>query len=238
MIEFYKTDVVLQLIAEAITNGTTTFTLPSGKKAKITRKMKAFYFHGTKCSKCGLEGIFFMGSVVSDTVDLNLFGLIDVDAEGELGIHPIMLTTDHIVPLSRGGGNHQENLQVMCKKCNGEKGCHLDKRLEFGFLFRSVRDYVTTQYPDSDKRNRFLAEFKELMKPYRIPKMNSVLCGSKWEIRQYLEYVRSKYGYKVPLRKVKVVYKPDKQSCYNDGTNGHEIVVFLPSSKHHSKGEE
>lgn len=32
------------------------------------------------------------------------------------------LTIDHIVPLSRGGGNNKENLQILCSKCNQEKG--------------------------------------------------------------------------------------------------------------------
>lgn len=227
--EFHKADVILEMVANAIASGVTTFDLPSGKKAKVTRKMKAFHFHGTKCAKCGLEGLFFMNADSGEeAIDLNLFGLVDAEKDGEQGVRLIMLTVDHIMPLSKGGGNHQENLQVMCKNCNGEKGSRLEKKLEYGFLFRSVRDYVLARHPDSEKRDRFLAEFKELMKPYRIPKTNSVLCGSRREMRNYLEYVRAKYGYRVPLKKIKIVYKPEKQNCYNDGTSGHEIVVFLP----------
>jgi len=32
------------------------------------------------------------------------------------------LTIDHIVPKSRGGLNDEENLQLLCKTCNDEKG--------------------------------------------------------------------------------------------------------------------
>ena len=32
------------------------------------------------------------------------------------------LTIDHIVPISRGGTNHQFNLMVLCERCNGSKG--------------------------------------------------------------------------------------------------------------------
>ena len=32
------------------------------------------------------------------------------------------LTVDHIIPVSRGGSSHPENLQTLCKKCNEWKG--------------------------------------------------------------------------------------------------------------------
>ena len=34
-------------------------------------------------------------------------------------------STDHIVPLSRGGTNDRSNLVLCCKKCNREKGSKL-----------------------------------------------------------------------------------------------------------------
>jgi hypothetical protein len=32
------------------------------------------------------------------------------------------LTVDHMLPRSRGGGNEQANLQVLCRRCNSSKG--------------------------------------------------------------------------------------------------------------------
>jgi len=32
------------------------------------------------------------------------------------------LTIDHIIPVSKNGGNNEENLQCLCSKCNSKKG--------------------------------------------------------------------------------------------------------------------
>ena len=34
------------------------------------------------------------------------------------------LEIDHIVPLARGGGDNENNLQVLCSRCNGNKGSY------------------------------------------------------------------------------------------------------------------
>lgn len=40
---------------------------------------------------------------------------------------PFALQIDHMVPLTRGGSNEQENLQVTCRPCNWRKGIHTDE---------------------------------------------------------------------------------------------------------------
>ncbi len=42
------------------------------------------------------------------------------------------LTRDHVVPLSRGGGNSWQNVMTACSPCNNRKGSHLS--LEVGML--------------------------------------------------------------------------------------------------------
>ena len=37
------------------------------------------------------------------------------------------LTLDHVVPRHLGGGNHRENLQCLCERCNKAKGLDIWK---------------------------------------------------------------------------------------------------------------
>jgi len=63
------------------------------ERAKVTNRMR-FYIYGRdgyRCCKCGKSGIFN---------DLEI---------------------DHIMPISKGGKTHPDNLQTLCKRCNKEK---------------------------------------------------------------------------------------------------------------------
>ena len=41
------------------------------------------------------------------------------------------LEVDHIIPLSRGGREDEDNMQILCKKCNGKKHNYIDFREYF-----------------------------------------------------------------------------------------------------------
>jgi HNH endonuclease len=95
-------------------------------RKEIDGKIATFYSHrlitfknkGIQCCKCGIEGKYF--ALEKFPADLNIyhFNLYAVNDEGE----EILMTKDHIIPISKGGLDIFENYQTMCSKCNVEKG--------------------------------------------------------------------------------------------------------------------
>jgi 5-methylcytosine-specific restriction endonuclease McrA len=67
------------------------------------------------CVGCGLEGTALMLDLAhgASAPHFNLYGVED----GEL----ILMTKDHIIPVSKGGTNAPDNLQTMCYTCNHDK---------------------------------------------------------------------------------------------------------------------
>lgn len=82
---------------------------------KSHRRLKVFAQKGCKCVSCGVEGTMLAQGVRKD-------GTTSWDVYTDT-YHP--LTVDHIVPKSKGGKAHIDNLQPMCFSCNQLKANHL-----------------------------------------------------------------------------------------------------------------
>jgi hypothetical protein len=82
-----------------------------------------FKEHGIVCVTCGLTGSFFAKEKTKKdkTYHLNLYAVKD-NIE-------ILMTQDHIVPVSLGGKSFLGNVQTMCTKCNVEKGNGQQKQI-------------------------------------------------------------------------------------------------------------
>lgn len=77
-----------------------------------------------RCVKCGLEGTIISADTFTSKSDrnsthFNLYAIFEERAR--------LMTKDHILPKSRGGANHLDNLQTMCDQCNHKKD---DKLIE------------------------------------------------------------------------------------------------------------
>ena len=84
---------------------------------KIRRKSlryMTFYQKGCKCVSCGKQGTHFKLDGSNDNPERMHFNLYADD--------DTLMTKDHIIPRSRGGQDHVDNLQPMCVDCNVRKG--------------------------------------------------------------------------------------------------------------------
>ena len=91
-----------------------------------------FKLKGLKCVKCGIEGRYFAkefskpqhkkniqnkenGELIPLKYHFNLYAINDIGEE-------VLMTKDHIHPVSKGGRDFIDNFQTMCFPCNDEKG--------------------------------------------------------------------------------------------------------------------
>jgi 5-methylcytosine-specific restriction endonuclease McrA len=75
-----------------------------------------FRKHGVVCVKCKLKGIYFLKERTSqnESFHLNLYA----EKDGK----QILMTRDHIIPISGNGSDTLKNSQTMCCFCNVKKG--------------------------------------------------------------------------------------------------------------------
>lgn len=103
----------------------------------VSLRYMLFYQKGTQCVCCGKSGTHFKlcGDPDTNRRHFNLFA-----DDGSL------LTKDHIVPKSKGGRDHVDNMQTMCEACNQNKGNYHD----------TIKvDYIVATRVDSDKSISF-----------------------------------------------------------------------------------
>jgi hypothetical protein len=94
-------------------------------------RLRVFYFFGTTCVACDIVGTKLL---VFRHKEL---GSIHTDVYTD---RMMLMTVDHIIPKSRGGGNTLENLQPMCSKCNNLKDNIVDiSNEELGLISRGKK---------------------------------------------------------------------------------------------------
>lgn len=87
------------------------------------RRYSLFLEKGTKCVACGIEGSYFAlerdpshgGTKTKYIYHFNLYAVTKDGVE-------VLMTKDHILPVSKGGKDGLYNLQPMCLHCNNAKG--------------------------------------------------------------------------------------------------------------------
>jgi len=146
-----------------------------------------FHKNGVKCVKCGISGKFFAveksKTIKSQNVNVGLHLNLYAVKNGE----EILMTVDHIIPVSLGGTKDLNNLQTMCRDCNKKKGCEISWIIFLDYLchnpFRLMRYLYTTKikskiYECVFKLKKFL-NFKKRCAIINATKVkNNEICNS------------------------------------------------------------
>ena len=86
-----------------------------GYNIKILSLRYKIFKRSLKCINCGIKGQYFYKekSHIKENYHFNLYA----NKNG----NEILMTKDHIIPLSKNGINHINNLDTMCTICNKRK---------------------------------------------------------------------------------------------------------------------
>jgi len=172
-------------------------TLPNGDRVRISDPLWMFLKKGTTCINCGIRGEVYQAydSEKLGYVKLNLYAK---RSDGSW----VLMTADHTIPRSIGGGSFIGNLEPMCETCNGEKGDKIpdDFRPEDMLIsLKSVKDRIITENRGTDLSD-FMKFHKQLMRHRRkkgaeIPSIVTIAFA-----RSYVKMVEQLYGLKMPKR--------------------------------------
>ena len=94
------------------------------------------------------------------------YDLVYIKETGKYGI----MTVDHILPRSLGGGDTQTNFRVMCDDCNSRRG----NRLEYWEFVRIV-DNLDLHVGQSDEGRRKFRQYVERHYPEKLETLSYIL---------------------------------------------------------------
>ena len=103
--EIYSIDEVYDAVKDGLFEEKKTFVDMDGDMIKAnSQRYQTFFTKGIKCCRCGIEGRYFAKEKNPNArrYHLNLYA---VDLDGK----EVMMTKDHIIPVSKGGKNTLEN---------------------------------------------------------------------------------------------------------------------------------
>lgn len=169
--------------------------LPDGNRVRISMPLWTFIEKGGTCIECGIEGTIYQAyeSNKIGYIKLNLY------AQREDGSW-VLMTADHTVPRSVGGGNFLQNLEPMCEDCNSTKGSTVpDNFVEDDMLIslKSVRGRIITANRGKDLSEYFKFH-KQLMRRRNIKGEMIPGIVTRRYAKAYIKLVEGPYELTMP----------------------------------------
>ena len=122
----YEPNEILQMVS-TITRPKQIFIGDYEYKVKLSTTRLLCFKKSIKCVRCGIKGVVM-------SLDLDKLHRRHYVAHFNLYAHKngkyVLMTKDHIVPVSKGGKGDLSNLQTMCHTCNHRKGNRIKKKDE------------------------------------------------------------------------------------------------------------
>jgi 5-methylcytosine-specific restriction endonuclease McrA len=120
----YGVEEFLNIIKEARANKQGDVSFEGDMVKTNSDRYTTFIEKGVVCCECGLEGKFFAKERTGN-VGRYHFNLYAIDKNGD----EVLMTKDHIYPVSKGRANHISNYRTMCKVCNERKADKVEVEL-------------------------------------------------------------------------------------------------------------
>ena len=201
---------VLDLIKKSIKENT--FILPDEKKARITDTLKTFTIRGVKCSKCGIKAHHFELSHQRKDENKEYVHIRLVTKNGTI------LTKDHVIPVSKKGGNSIHNYQIFCETCNSNKQDKMPD-IDSIYKYRSVKEHLCGL--ERTKKVKKVLNYHNAFISSKveggIPGPHSqVFCALRKEMIQYLDFIKKTFGISIPIEKITII---PSEEYFNDTKN-------------------
>ena len=176
-------------------------------------RLATFKVKGVDCKYCKRKGEFF---TLEYDASQNVHSLQLYSGTKD---KKMLMTCDHIIPLSKGGSNSLKNTQTLCSKCNSIKSNHSDEMIRF--LINKVSTSQSTT-------NHLITDVQSLLKERGNPRPKNHEFAYGCGAFDCGECGRSIVG----IEKIKYLKSLEITKSYTFYLCGHKKSVVYCSQKH------